>query len=273
MTRPFKLALAQMHVEGGVLEQNLQRAEAMISEASGNGAECVLLPEALDVGWTHPASQTEAGPVPDGPACSRLSAAARKYGVHLCAGLTERDGVRIFNAAVMIDPQGEVILKHRKLNELDIGHAYYEQGDRLGVCQTELCTFGIMICADGFARDRVISRSLGYMGADVILSPCAWAVTADYDNDKEPYGDLWRDSYIPVAKDFSLWIAGASNVGQINGGPWDGRKCIGCSLVIGADGEEILQGPYGVDAEAILYVDVNPVARPARGCDWAERKG
>jgi len=78
--------------------------------------------------------------------------------VHVCAGLTERDGPSIFNAAVLIDPAGAVILKHRKLNELDVGHASYDQGDRLGVARTALGTLGLMICADAFARGQVLSR-------------------------------------------------------------------------------------------------------------------
>ena len=109
------------------------------------------------------------------------------------------------------------------------------------------------------------------MGADVILSPCAWAVEADHDNTSQPYGDIWRNAYRPVAQTYSVWIAGVSNVGPIGGGPWAGRKCIGCSLVVGPNGEEVLQGPYGVDAEAILYIDIEPTKRPARGCGWSAR--
>jgi predicted amidohydrolase len=109
------------------------------------------------------------------------------------------------------------------------------------------------------------------MGADVILSPCAWAMPAEHDHATEPYGDLWRKSYQPVAREFSMWIVGVSNVGWITAGPWAGRKAIGCSLAIGPGGEEIVQGPYGVEAEAILYIDVTPVPRPARGCGWADR--
>jgi predicted amidohydrolase len=169
---------------------------------------------------------------------------------------------------VIIGPHGEVLIKHRKLNELDIGHSYYGQGDRLNVCHTDLATFGLMICADGFARDRVLARALGYMGADVILSPCAWAVPAEHDNANEPYGELWRNSYQPVAREFSVWIIGVSNVGWITAGPWQGRKAIGCSLVIGPRGEEVVQGPYGSEAETVLYVEVTPVPRPARGCGW-----
>jgi predicted amidohydrolase len=94
------------------------------------------------------------------------------------------------------------------------------------------------------------------MGADIILSPCAWAVPPDHDNAKEPYGQLWRDNYSPVARDFRMWIAGISNVGPITSGPWTGRKCIGCSMLVGPDGAVALQGPYGENAEAVLYAEI-----------------
>jgi predicted amidohydrolase len=132
-----------------------------------------------------------------------------------------------------------------------------------------LATFGVMICADAFARAQVVSRTLGLMGADVILSPCAWAVPANHDNLQQPYGALWRENYGPVARDFRLWIAGASNVGMLTAGPWQGHRCIGCSLVVGPEGQVVLQGPYGHDADAILYADVATVPRPARGEGWA----
>lgn len=265
----FRLALIQMEVLGGEKARNLRRAETLISEAAAAGARVLLLPEALDLGWTHPSALDQAEPIPSGEACQRLAEAARQQGVYVCAGLTERAAGAIYNAAVLISPQGEVILTHRKLNELEIGQPFYAQGDRLTVCHTELGAIGLMICADGFARDQVISRSLGYMGADLILSPCAWAVEADHDNALQPYGELWRSAYRPVAQDFSLWIAGASNVGWITGGPWEGRKCIGCSLAIDPQGRVVVQGPYGVTAETILYIDIEPVERPARGDGWA----
>lgn len=264
----FEMAMGQMLVIGGDKVGNLDRAEHVIARAAAHGSRLVVLPEAMDLGWTDPSSLTDAEPIPDGQPCRRLAQAARAAGVYVCAGLTERCGDRVFNAAVILGKQGELLCLHRKLNELEIGHPYYAQGDRLCVVSTELGTLGLMICADGFAADRVLSRSLGYMGADIILSPCAWAVEADHDNEREPYGDTWRNAYQPVAKDFHVWIAGVSNVGPIDAGPWAGRKCIGASLVVGPDGGQVVQGPYGIDAETILYVDVNTVARPARGCGW-----
>ncbi|MBI5383392.1 MAG: carbon-nitrogen hydrolase family protein [Verrucomicrobia bacterium] len=264
----FKLALVQMLVEGGRKAANLQRAEQRIAEAARGGAQVVVLPEALNLGWTHPSAATEAEVIPDGESCSRLGLAAQAHKVFVCAGLVERAGDQTFNSAVLLGPDGGLRLLHRKLNELEIGHAYYSQGDRLSVAHTPLGTIGVMICADGFARGQVVGRALGLMGAGLILSPSAWAVPADHDNTREPYGQLWLANYGPVARDFRLWIAGVSNVGPITAGPWAGRKCIGCSLLVGPDGKPVLMGPYGESSETVLYADVVLPPRPARGDGW-----
>lgn len=244
--------MAQMFVEPGEKQANLERAESWIAEAGGRGAEVVVLPEALSLGWTHPSARTEADEIPNGESCSRLRAAARRHRIFVCAGFLERAGEKIFNAAVLVDSSGEVILHHRKIHELDIAHDLYARGDRLAVAETQYGRIGMMICADGFAPGQSISRTLGMMGARFILSPCAWAVPADHDNAIEPYGQLWLDNYGPVAHEFRLSIVGVSNVGPITVGPWQGRKCIGNSLVIGPDGREVVRGPYGERAEALL---------------------
>ena len=266
----FRLGLIQMRVEPGGPPANLRRARKLIDQAAAGGAQVVVLPEAMDCGWTHPSARDLAEPVPEGNTCRELTRAAIEAGVYVCSGVVERDGPRLYNAAVLIAPTGELLLHHRKLNELDIAHDLYAQGDRLGVARTELATFGLMVCADGFATGHVVSRTLGLMGADVILSPSAWAVPADHDNARTPYGKVWRDCYVPVAKEFGLWLVGVSNVGPIPAGPWTGRRCIGCSLVIASGGREVLQGPFGEDAEAVLFVDVEPHRRAARGSSWTD---
>ena len=265
----MKLALVQMRVDGGDPEANLARAAVHIKRAAGAGAQVALLPECMDLGWTHPSARELAGRIPDGWTCETLRMLARENRIYLCSGIVERGLCgAVYNSAVLIGPDGEVLLTHRKLNELEIGHEYYALGDRLNVCQTEFGGIGLMICADAFARDGVLARSLGYMGAQIILSPSAWAVPTDFDNTVTPYGELWDNSYAPVCREFGLWIAGVSNVGPITAGPWQGRNCIGSSRVCDPEGNIVKVLPFGADAECIKVVDITPVPRPARGCGW-----
>jgi predicted amidohydrolase len=253
----FTLAMVQMRVEGGQKQRNLHHARELIGQAASQGAQVVLLPEAMPLGWTHSSARREADAIPDGETCAMLREVARAHRIYVCSGVIERAGERIFNSAVLIGPDGDLLLHHRKLNELDIAHDLYARGNRLNVAETPLGTFGLMICADAFVQGQVISRTLGVMGAQVILSPCAWAVDANHDNQRDPYGQLWLDNYQPVAREFRLWIAGCSNVGWITDGPWKGRKCIGCSLVISPTGDPVTRGPYGSDAETILLTKID----------------
>jgi predicted amidohydrolase len=267
--REFRLAMVQMYVEPGALQKNLAHAADLIYEAASGGADVVLLPEVMDLGWTHPSAKKLGDSIPGGVSCSAICKAAIKNNVYVCCGIVEKDGDHIYNSAVIIDNKGKVLIKHRKLNELDIAHDVYDQGDRLNVCTTPWGTFGLMICADANAKDHVLTRSLCYMGADVILSPSSWAVPPDHDNIKDPYGDTWRNAYMPVAREFSVWIASASNVGPVTEGPWKNWNCIGCSLLVGPDGKEMLMGPYGKAAETILYYNIKPLPRPTRGTGWS----
>ena len=50
----FRVALAQMRVTGGDPAGNLRRARDFIERAAAGGAQVVVLPEAMDCGWTHP---------------------------------------------------------------------------------------------------------------------------------------------------------------------------------------------------------------------------
>jgi 16S rRNA (cytidine(1402)-2'-O)-methyltransferase len=251
-----RLALAQMRVEPGRPDENLIRAEAAIRQAREDGAAIVLLPEVLDFGWTHSSAREGAGRVPDGETCRRLSEAAANHGIHVCAGLAERCGERLFNAAVLFGPDGELLLHHRKIHEIPFARALYATGDRLGVVDTSLGRLGLMICADALAPGMVITRTLAAMGAELILSPCAWAVPPDHDHVRTPYGTLWKEHYGPVAQENRLWIAGCSNVGPVTEGEWRGWRCIGNSLVVGPEGDFAGVCRHGEDADEQIVVEI-----------------
>ncbi|MFC1734958.1 carbon-nitrogen hydrolase family protein [Candidatus Hydrogenedentota bacterium] len=260
----FKLAMGQMLVEGGALEANMNRAASMIEEAAAQGCEGIVLPECMDVGWTHPSARELGEPVP-GKTSDILSRAASDNGIYVAAGITERAGEKIYNTAILVSPTGEILLKHRKINVLTIAQDLYSIGDSLRVVETDLGVVGLDICADNFSNCSALGHSLARMGAQIILSPSAWAVDGDHDNEEDPYGVMWRRSYKNLSRLFGITTVGVSNVGWIKSGIWEGRKCIGCSVAVGP-GEEILaQGPYGAEEGALIVVDVELEAAVASG--------
>jgi predicted amidohydrolase len=267
-TSSFQLGMGQMLVEGGRIADNLSRAVEMIAQASAAGCQIAVLPECLDIGWTHPSARELAQPIP-GRISDRLVTAARNQQIYVVAGLTERQDEHIYNTAILIDPNGQILLKHRKINILDIAQDLYATGDRLGVAGTGLGTIGIDICADNFYDSLCLGHALARMGARAILSPSAWAVPADHDQQADPYGGLWIDAYTELARLYDMPVIGVSNVGPITAGPWAGRKCIGCSLAVGRDARILAQAPYGIDAECLTVVELDLSARHPTGTDIA----
>jgi len=247
--------MAQMLVAGAQPATNLDRAEVFIRDAADKGCRLIVLPECMDLGWTDPSARQLAVPIP-GPHAERLAQFAIQTGTFIVAGLVERAGDRLYNSAVLIDPRGQILLVHRKINELEIAHDLYSIGDHLGVAHTELGTLGISICADNFPNSLAIGHVLARMGAQLLLSPSAWAVEADHDNRVAPYGELWRRAYGELGRMYDLPVIGVSNVGWLTDGPWKGRKAIGCSLATDHRGEILAEGPYGESAETLIVVDV-----------------
>lgn len=271
----YRLGMGQIRVEGANPRGNLERAAEMIERAAAEGCRIVVLPECLDLGWAHPSARELARPIP-GATSDLLCSAARGAGIYVVAGITEAAGGRLYNAAVLISPSGEILLKHRKINLLTDVEGQYSAGDRLGVVETELGTIAVNICADNFPTSLVFAHAQARMGAQLLLSPSAWAVDADHDNTAEPYGALWKGAYTMLAKLYDLTVVGVSNVGWVRGGAWEGRKCIGCSLAVGPGGEILAEGPYGEEAEALVVVQIDPARPAARGTEFAgmlRRKG
>ncbi|RLI04753.1 carbon-nitrogen hydrolase family protein [Candidatus Bathyarchaeota archaeon] len=260
--------MGQMLIEGGKVEENLNRAEEMIRKAAANDCQVIVLPECLDAGWTHPSAREIAEEIP-GETSDRLCEAARDNNVMVIAGLTERDGEKIYNSAVLIDENGRILLKHRKINVLKIAQDLYSIGNMLSVAETNLGTIGVNICADNFISSLAIGHVLARMGAHFIFSPSAWAVKADHDNSKDPYGETWLRAYRSLCRLYEISIVGVSNVGWITDGPWKGRKVIGCSLAVDPKGEVLAKGPYGSDAEALIIVNLQAQPREIKGTDYA----
>ena len=268
-TTTIRVAMGQMLVEGGQVDGNLDRAVGMIQHAASRGCDAIVLPECLDVGWTHPSARRLAEPVP-GKTSKRLSQAAYEAGIHVIAGLTERAGIRTYNTGLLIDPGGQILLKHRKINVLDIAQDLYAVGNHLSVAEPSFGKVGVPICADNFSESLALGHALARMGAQVLLSPCAWAVDADYDHAREPYGAIWKEAYTTLARLYDVPVVGVSNVGRITGGPWEGRKCIGCSLAVGAGGEILVEAPYGETAECTTAVELTLAWHEVTGTRFAE---
>jgi predicted amidohydrolase len=244
-----RVALAQIKVEAGDLVGNLERARKAIVAAKQLGADVIVLPECLDFGWCGCEAIFQAQPIP-GAFSSLFLEWSKDAELFIVAGLTERAGDKLFNASVLIDPIHGLIGTHRKIHELEFAQRLYSIGDQLEVFDTTIGRIAIPICADLLVTETGLE--LGKLGAEIILSPASWAVPPDFDDQATPYGSEWIDSYRNIAKNYKIPVVGVSNIGQIEGWPWDQWPVIGRSLAIGRDGNILAFGKY--NEEDLIFI-------------------
>jgi predicted amidohydrolase len=226
----LKIGMAQILVEGGEPARNLKRALEAIIDSKEKRCDLVVLPETLDLGWTHPSSQNEAESIP-GPRSNLLCEAAHTNNIWVCAGLTESRDEKIYNTAILINKNGEIVLKYSKINVLEIAFDYYQTGNSLSTIDTEFGTIGLNICSDNYPDSLHLSHSLSRMGAQLILSPSSWTVDYSISENDDPYEEKWIKPYKLISSLYENAIVGVTSVGYIVGGPYEGKKSVGCSLV------------------------------------------
>jgi len=169
---PRKVRLATVHYVPKGSKTAMDRCRQFarfIEEAAGQKADLVVLPETLTV--TGLAYLDAAEKVP-GPSTTYFGELARKHGLHIVAGLVERDEHLIYNVAVLIGPDGGIIGKYRKVTlprtEIEAGVA---PGSDYPVFETRFGKVGMMVCYDGFFPE--VARQLSNHGAEVIAFPVA----------------------------------------------------------------------------------------------------
>lgn len=271
----LRVGMGQLLVEGGEPDRNLERAALMIAEAAQQRCDVVLLPETLDFAWTHPSALTEAQPIP-GLYSDRLCQEAIRHQIYICAGLTERGANGLnYNAAILINPKGEIITKYHKINLLTVEHPYYAVGQTLNVVDTPLGKIGVNICADNFLDGLSIGHTLARMGAEFILSPSSWTVDYSITEEDDPYREKWVKPYSILAQLYNVTVIGTTSVGYIVGGPYEGKKSVGCSLAVDASGIRA-QGTFNEFAGDLVVADLPRPVRAEKGTQIGEmllRKG
>ncbi|MFN3490488.1 MAG: carbon-nitrogen hydrolase family protein, partial [Emticicia sp.] len=147
MKKKVKIAIGQILCVDGDRAGNIKRIEYALMEAKDNNADIIVFPESCLLGWINPESHKRASPVP-GNDSELISFLARKYTIYICIGLDEKENDKLFGSAILVDDQGTILLKHRKINVLpELMTPPYSSGDKIEVVQTKFGVIGVLICA------------------------------------------------------------------------------------------------------------------------------
>lgn len=232
--RLVKVAMCQIFALDGDREGNFVRMEAALRQAKEQGAEIACLPETTILGWVNPEAHERACPVP-GADTDRLGRLARRYELYLCVGLAEREDDRLYDSVVLIDPQGRILLKHRKINILtNLMDPPYTPGRDVRVVRTPLGTIGMLICADSFLES--LCRRLRDLEPDLVLIPYGWA--AD-ETEWPAHGEKLKAVVQQAARWIGAPVVGTDLVGAISHGPWKGKTYGGQSTAADARGRTL----------------------------------
>ncbi|MDP4074591.1 nitrilase family protein [Acidovorax sp. A1169] len=228
----------------GRKDENLARSVALAERAAAGGAALVVLPELANTGYMFE-SRAEAfalaEPVPNGPSTQAWIEVARRCNTLIVAGIAERDGERLYNAAVVIGPGGW-LGTYRKLHLWGDEHLFFEAGDKgLPLFHTPWGRLGVVICYDGWFPE--VYRLLAMQGADVVAMPTNWVPMPG-----QPPGSPAMANTLAMASAHSnaLNIVCANRTGTERGQPF-----IGQSLIVDAQGWP-LAGPAAVGGDDLV---------------------
>jgi predicted amidohydrolase len=185
-----------------------------------------------------------AEPMP-GPTESHLCGLARQYGLWLLPGtLYERRNGAIYNTAPVIDPDGRVVTRYRKMYPFLPYEAGVAPGEECVTFEVPgVGIFGLSICYDFWFPETI--RTLTWKGAEVILHP-TMTDTPD------------RDGELAIARASALtnqcYLIDVNSTGEL---------AVGHSIAVGPDGDVIHQAGTGHEIVP-LPLDLERVRRSRR---------
>lgn len=250
---PIRVAVVQFDPQVGTQNRssNLETSLQLALEAANKGANLIVLPELANTGYLFSNrldAYEHAEPVPDGPSTRAWADFARDHQVYLVAGIAEREGMQLFDTAVLLGPDG-MIGKYRKAHLWNKEKLWFSPGN-LGfpVFETPIGRIGLLICWDIWFPE--VPRILTQQGADIICSLNNWVWTPP-----PLFDDAGKcmASYLTMtaAHVNNVFIAAANRIGEEHGG-----RYLGCSLIAGINGWPIGKVASS-DKQEILFADID----------------
>ena len=194
--RSVRLALAKILPEKWDLPRNWEMLKTALAEIAPLQPDLVCTPECYLDGyvtpeedWTPERFREIAQEVGKSPILAELRYLIREMGCYCIFGCTEKVGESFYNAALLLNRQGELQGRYYKTH-LQSHDLRYTPGPDLPVFDLDFGRIGILICAD--RRWPETARTLRVRGAELIMNPTYgmwheanewWMRTRAYENE------------------------------------------------------------------------------------------
>ncbi len=172
----MKIAAAQISCTPGNLDANMGKIRDFVSRAKQSGADLIVFPEMVDTGYSMPVIQKHATSWDEG-AVPELQRIAKELSIAIIAGVSDRDGSRIYNAQACVDGNGKVVAKYRKTHLVAAApldeRPVFAAGDAFASYKIDKFNLGLTICYD--LRFPEVCRKLAIENkVDVFINSSAW---------------------------------------------------------------------------------------------------
>ncbi len=231
-----KIAVCQVLCIDGDRSGNFARIERALAQAHDGGAQIACLPESVILGWENPEAHKLAEPIP-GADSERICELAKRLRLMIAVGLDEKDGDRLYDSAIIVDSDGRILLKHRKINVLpELMDPPYATGrmEDIRAVDTRFGRIGMMICADTFDMKHL--DQMAPLRPDLVLVPYGWAAPK---KEWPQHAKNLEKLICKIARRWDCPVVGTDLVGSISQGPWRGQTYGGASVVADAEGRPI----------------------------------
>ncbi|MGB9777178.1 MAG: carbon-nitrogen hydrolase family protein [Anaerolineae bacterium] len=242
------VAVVQMQPVLGQMEENLARMGEFIRRiATEQPVDLIVFPELVTTGYeVGPRFPQMAQRVP-GPAVNLLGQRAADYGVHVAFGMVTKERVEsiLYNSAVLIGPDGEVIGQYNKIHLRGEERMAFRPGYRLMPFETDFGVVGLMVGWDLAFPE--VARSLVLDGAELLVVLANW---------EAPRQDEWHTYLKARACENAVFVAAANRVGEEPSYTFFGQ-----STIIGPTGRVYGVVDEPVEGYAVARLDLNEVRR------------
>ncbi len=168
MARTIKIAVVQMEAAPGLVDARLLRAEELVAGAAEAGAQLVVLPEVFNTGYEYSDDNYHRAETLDGQTVTWMKRMAAALGIHLAGSLLLLDADDIYNAMLLVAPDGR-LWRYDKNYPWFWERAYFREGQGITIANTDLGKLGLMICWDAM-HTELWDRYAGRVDAMVVCS-------------------------------------------------------------------------------------------------------
>jgi N-carbamoylputrescine amidase len=262
--RNVKVAATQMSCSENV-EENIIKADKLVREAAGKGAQIILLQELFE---THYFCQKEkadyyvyASELEQNKAVQHFKQVAQELQVVLPISFYEKKNYARYNSLAVIDANGKVLGRYRKSHIPD-GPGYEEKfyfnpGDTgFQVWNTRYGKIGVGVCWDQWYPEA--ARCMALMGAELLLYPTA--IGSEPEDGAIDSKDHWQTCMLGHAAANLIPVIASNRIG-VEVDDDSEITFYGSSFIAGPQGNIIVEANRGEETVLLAEFDLDQLEK------------